>query len=471
MKRWSFLIVISVAFGCNKNASIQNHSHDKDIIQNAQTYFEQTVAGQGNQNMRGSSPRSSISKQPDWQDAYTIQLSFGKAVLVPVEYQQLFFIKTNFGGQTIHPLSQLAKLLVYNDSKGAYHMQLVTSFPDSTSKIINQAPFTGILLAETWSGNPINKFKYEKSGKVLKYEANQDSPPLQKAIIPDKESTSLPIETCYVIMGYNYASSDPSGGYDWSESAGCDYSYDLDLSTGSDPTGADYNTIASSGYARVAPYTDNNNNIIDGSYLHFNFTGNPINLLAYLKCLNDISDAGASYSVTLCDDLAVNTNPGALLNSTYHPGHTFITLTKTNAGMSATVSFGLYPQNSLLSITSLPVASQISDDGAFKHEYNASISLSVSQSDFQELETQAVNAANSHSYILTTYNCTNYALDLFNSVSPNKITVPDWIGPYSGVNFGTTPNGLYQVLCNMQPGNSAISIGIMNAPFSSGPCQ
>jgi len=136
MNKWIFPLLIIFAFGCKKNTSVQNHSEDKVLIQNAKTYFEQAISRSGNEKTTSSNPRTSINKNPDWQDAYTIQLSFGKAVLVPVEYQQPFiFIKTNFGGETIHPLNQIVKLLVYNDSKGSNHIELITSFPTAIPKL------------------------------------------------------------------------------------------------------------------------------------------------------------------------------------------------------------------------------------------------------------------------------------------------------------------------------------------------
>ena len=74
----------------------------------------------------------------------------------------------------------------------------------------------------------------------------------------------------------------------------------------------------------------------------------------------------------------------------------------------------------------------------------------ISQADFQTLENIAETLANSMKYDLNDYNCTNYALDVFNSIEPlnSQIVVPDWIGPYTGINYGTTPNGLWKVWSN-----------------------
>ena len=97
----------------------------------------------------------------------------------------------------------------------------------------------------------------------------------------------------------------------------------------------------------------------------------------------------------------------------------------------------------------------------------------ISQADFQTLENIAETLANSMKYDLNDYNCTNYALDVFNSIEPlnSQIVVPDWIGPYTGINYGTTPNGLWKVLGQMKSnGNSNVDMGVMDAPTSSGPC-
>jgi hypothetical protein len=131
-----------------------------------------------------------------------------------------------------------------------------------------------------------------------------------------------------------------------------------------------------------------------------------------------------------------------------------------------------------LSITGLYVQSKIKDDGVESHEYDASFTLpNISQLDFQTVENMAINLAGSQEYSLYNYNCTDYALQVFNSILVNNpITVPDWIGSFTGINFGTTPNGLYNTLVGMKtfaPGvnNPNVSVGPKYAPASAGACN
>jgi len=68
-----------------------------------------------------------------------------------------------------------------------------------------------------------------------------------------------------------------------------------------------------------------------------------IDLQKYFNCFDHISDNGATYSIKLCTDLPVNSNPNALVTTSLTPGHAFLTLTKSNGGQSITQSFGFYP--------------------------------------------------------------------------------------------------------------------------------
>ena len=59
-------------------------------------------------------------------------------------------------------------------------------------------------------------------------------------------------------------------------------------------------------------------------------------------------------------------------------------------------------------------------------------------------------------YDLNDYNCTNYALDIINSIRPTPLVVPDDVvnlpitptGPFVTCNYHQTPNSLYRVLAS-----------------------
>ncbi len=208
------------------------------------------------------------------------------------------------------------------------------------------------------------------------------------------------------------------------------------------------------------------------------FSGPAIDLNKYFKCFDNIPDAGATYSVKLCADIPDNSYVDNLFVGTT-PGHVFLTITKTNGTQSVTQSFGFYPKIAWLSISMAAVASKIVDDRG--HEYNASITMdNISQLDFLSIKNLSLSLANSMSYDLDNYNCTNYALDIFNFIRPtNKLNVPDWIPQYydpftnrwvNGDNYHQTPNGLYKLLNSMN-NNSSVQIGTFAAPISHGPCN
>lgn len=174
----------------------------------------------------------------------------------------------------------------------------------------------------------------------------------------------------------------------------------------------------------------------------------------------------------------MDNNPGALLSSSFTPGHTFIILTKTNGAVSLSQSFGFYPASPSLSTTGAYVKSQIKDDGAVDHQYDASLSMpNISQLDFQTVENLALNLAGSQQYSLYNYNCTDYALQVFNSIRVNNpLTIPDWIGAYTGIDFGRTPNGLYEAMVGMQTfvggaANPFVKVGSFHAPATAGACN
>jgi hypothetical protein len=119
------------------------------------------------------------------------------------------------------------------------------------------------------------------------------------------------------------------------------------------------------------------------------------------------------------------------------------------------------------------VDSKIVNNGG--HEYNASITMTnVSLIDFNA----AMNLALSNStllYDLNDYNCTDYAVGVFNQVMPfnNQLNVPDHITGF-GVNYKTTPNSLYKTLKQMKQSGEfqgSIQIGTGNGTESAGDCN
>lgn len=195
-----------------------------------------------------------------------------------------------------------------------------------------------------------------------------------------------------------------------------------------------------------------------------------VNLKKKLDCFNTVPDnSNTTYTAKICADLPNDLNPNALLGPD-RVGHAFITLTKTNGGNTVTQTFGFYPEKGIKSISGVYVNSQIEDDGATQHQYNASYSINLNQLGFERV----INSAQTYSklkYNIKEFNCTDYALTIFNAGldNNNQIFVPDWVaGSVTSSNYGTTPTGLYKKIKEMKDaGKSGATTATGNAPSSS----
>lgn len=201
-------------------------------------------------------------------------------------------------------------------------------------------------------------------------------------------------------------------------------------------------------------------------------SGSAIYLEDHFKCFNAVPNDGASYSITLSADIPVDTDASSLVSlSSLEPGHAFITLTKTNGNTTVSKSFGFYPDQQWLSITTAGVGSKMNDNGG--HDYDAMITQGgLTAGEFKLAMDNAISSRN-HSYDIDEYNCTNYALDVFNSIREEgkKIEVANWVGSL-GFNYGKTPNGLYNRLNVLKNyGDHSINMVKGNAQAKTGACN
>lgn len=198
-----------------------------------------------------------------------------------------------------------------------------------------------------------------------------------------------------------------------------------------------------------------------GDYYTLKIIADSIKLANRFECFNNVPDNGSTvYNVKLYTELADKNRPGALLNSSLIPGHTFITMTKTNGAITVSETFGFYPESATKASFQLPVKSMVVDNQ--DHAYDASLTMTVTANQFTAMMNTAVNKAK-NKYDMTEYNCTNFALDVFNQGRSTSLNVPDNIGIITGKNYGKTPTGLYEVVKNMQTNGvngASVSIGI-----------
>lgn len=146
-----------------------------------------------------------------------------------------------------------------------------------------------------------------------------------------------------------------------------------------------------------------------------------INLQERLKCFNSVpNNASTKYKVTLHVD-----------KSAYNQaiGHAFITLEKSNGNQVRRISYGLYPNtgNALIIGISMPIIGAIGDEsGDPERESDVRYTLDVNEAIFKNVMTASVPSL--LIYDLNDYNCTNYAIEMFNLVLPvhQKLIDTSW---------------------------------------------
>lgn len=198
-----------------------------------------------------------------------------------------------------------------------------------------------------------------------------------------------------------------------------------------------------------------------------------IDIKKYLNCFGTIPDAGANCIITISTDIPMDGHPEQIFDWTQgNPGHAFIELYKLGNSGLVSQNFGLYPSVGFLALTGLDIPSKVVDNAG--HEYNARYSISVTPSQFQAAINTAQNLG-SQGYNIATFNCTDYALAIFNAAGGN-LTIPQRQIPGfpNGTSGSNTPQGLYQKLDDMKAaGTSGIDVIGSKAygGLSHGPCN
>lgn len=209
-----------------------------------------------------------------------------------------------------------------------------------------------------------------------------------------------------------------------------------------------------------------------------------VKLQQVLNCFGNahVSDAGAQYTLSLCADVPVNADPdaSATLSPGVSAGHSFLIASKTSNGVTVTQCIGFYPVQTPPWYDMLdPQPSAIKDNGG--HEINAMITRNLTAQQFLEME-YAANMYAQLDYNLTSFNCTDFAVDVWNStgaasmsLSPLTISMP---APGGGGDLSITiqnsPQGLYSQLQSLRAsGVQGITLdlsGNLKAPGSEGQC-
>lgn len=386
---------------------------------------------------RPDNPRAAAAKTVRWDRATVVNLSIGKAVLAPIQYEKDLFIRTTQGGPNNFHLSNLARLLVYQ-SKGTFHAEVVTGFPDTNYLRHPRGPFSGMVYVEDWAGNSLAKYLYE-GGAIRKYVPGSTTAAAPAVAVPPAAASVAPsnvitIEVCYQITGYNYSAESPDVEYAWEESPVCRPSM---VPVDDDPVPVDYGDVAGGGGATGS-----------GSTANFSIAigHNPIaNIADYFKCFT--STSFSTYQVMVCVD---QPNPGtrdawtfsASDGSTqmdgktnpFDVGHVFLVFTETTGGNVVTRNVGFYPKIKVTPISSIAPGMLNNDE---MHSYNISGSFSINSTLFFNMLTY-VEQNSQNTYDLDNNNCTTFAI---NALATGHVYLPSTIGSWPA-GMGNDPGDL-----------------------------
>jgi hypothetical protein len=179
-----------------------------------------------------------------------------------------------------------------------------------------------------------------------------------------------------------------------------------------------------------------------------------IDIEKYLKCFDNLPDAGATCSIEIFTDIPVDDDPNKIFNwETESPGHTFIQIKKQNGSNSVVQNIGFYPTaNWKTMLTPAPVNGKFADNAG--HEFNASLLMNVSAVNLKNILMKIRYLAQFIRYDIDDYNCTDFALQVFNEVRTEKLEIPKYDIPGGMAPYGTnTPQGLFQKLREMKSNN------------------
>ncbi len=203
-----------------------------------------------------------------------------------------------------------------------------------------------------------------------------------------------------------------------------------------------------------------------------------IDILKYLKCFESIPDDGATCSIEILTDIPVDDNPNKLFSwENGSPGHAFLQIKKTNGNKTIQQNIGFYPVSGWKTLlTSAPVKGKFVDNGS--HEFNAGFIENISPKELSSALSHINYLAKFIRYDIDEFNCTDFALEVFNHVRiSNPLEIPKYDLPGGTAPLGSsTPQGVYNKLKSMK--QSGVEGGNINIPGvkgwvsdSHGPCK
>lgn len=202
-----------------------------------------------------------------------------------------------------------------------------------------------------------------------------------------------------------------------------------------------------------------------------------IDLQKFINCFNSIPDAGATCSIQIFTDIPVDSDPNLIFDfKSGSPGHTFINIRKSNGSQGASQNIGFYPVNGYKAgLTNAPIDGKFVDNG--NHEFNAGFKMELTPAELKSVLTELLYLRNIK-YDIDNYNCTDWAMAVFNKVRTDKLVIPLYDIPGNYPSLGTsTPQGVFNRLKQMKtsghPEAANINVDFLKgwAGNSTGPCN
>ena len=392
-------------------------------------------------------------------------LDFSKAVCSKAESAGLFFLRIPFIGKKL----QNDFVVVQTNRDGQVQRGKIVHLEGGQKRMGHQVTWNGNIALESLNRKHVIQSKVF-NGYIEAFHQGPAGARMNSLMAPGE----LPeiIVVAYINSGIYYSDwiwleslfyqpfdySSGGGGGDYSGYYG---SLDGSYSTGDGPYSVSGGQLATEPLMLVDEDTYINNPAID--------------IDKYLKCFDAIPDVGSTCSIEIFTDIPVDNDPTKLFNwNTESPGHVFLQFKKANGLQHVLQNIGFYPSSNWKEVLDAnPVESKIVNDGS--HEFNASLKMNVTPYEFRDLLKRTKELA-SMKYDTDQFNCTDFALDIFNYVR-TPLEIPRYSIPGGIGTFGTrTPQGLYVKLNEMKINGNLespnISIGFQKAwvAKSDGPC-
>lgn len=184
-------VLAIILFSCERESEeffLEPETQDLSL-NDAKQYFEATIIreGVGEFNVEHQPKRQNFNKTPEWGRAYMKNLPTGRAVIVPLTFSKEISYKLTDG--RYEPINGKSYMLMYKDTNGIVHAEVVTRMPDSDylNSEKGSSSFSGAVLVEDWEGRLIKGFEISK-GKIRSLVSIADS------IKPEKREEITPGE-------------------------------------------------------------------------------------------------------------------------------------------------------------------------------------------------------------------------------------------------------------------------------------